>query len=86
MYWASWTLSHLVIVCASSVVCALVCLYPFPSSSFWCILTFFLLAGMALISFSYFVCSLFSTSRIAGPLSTILYTATMMPGFLLYML
>ena len=86
IYWSSWFLTHLCIVLASSVICAIVCLYPFPSSSFLCIFLFFLQAGVALISFSYFICSLFSTSRVAGPLSTIVYTATMMPGFVLYML
>lgn len=82
-YWASWSLTHWSTLAASSVLCAVVGLYPFRHSSFTLMVAFFWSFAAALIAFSYCLSTLFSASRVAGTATQFLYALSMMPGFLL---
>lgn len=46
-------------------------------------LGFFWLYGAALVSYSYAMSTLFSSSRVAGTASQLLYALSMLPGFLM---
>ena len=64
----------------SGVLCALVGTYPFSHSSATVLLAFYWLVALALISFAYFLSTLFSKSRIAGTATTVIYAVSMVPG------
>jgi len=64
----------------SGALCALVGTYPFSHSSATVLLAFYWLVALALISFAYFLSTLFSKSRIAGTATTVIYAVSMVPG------
>eukprot|EP00879_Flechtneria_rotunda_P027764 GHRR01029755.1.p1 GENE.GHRR01029755.1~~GHRR01029755.1.p1 ORF type:complete len:493 (+),score=163.44 GHRR01029755.1:105-1583(+) len=82
-YWWSWSLTHWLTLAVSGLLCDLVGLYPFRHSSFGVMLAFYWLFSAALISFSYFLSTLFSASRVAGTATQFIYALSMIPGFLL---
>ncbi len=79
-YWASWALTHWATLAASGALCAFVGLYPFQNSSFALMLAFYWLFSASLISFSYFLSTLFSASRVAGSATQFIYALSMIPG------
>ena len=79
-YWASWTITHFSNMAVSGVLCALVGTYPFSHSSATVLLAFYWLVALALISFAYFLSTMFSKSRIAGTATTVIYAVSMVPG------
>ena len=79
-YWASWTITHFSNMAVSGVLCALVGTYPFSHSSATVLLLFYWLVALALISFAYFLSTMFSKSRIAGTATTVIYAVSMVPG------
>eukprot|EP00798_Chlamydomonas_sp_ICE-L_P031756 gene31756-6954_t len=81
-YWSSWAITHFSVLMASSTLCALVCLYPFRGSALSILIVFFALFSASLVSFSYFLSTLFSASRVAGSAVPLLYALAMIPGFL----
>ncbi|KXZ53111.1 hypothetical protein GPECTOR_7g1001 [Gonium pectorale] len=81
-YWASWGLTHWTLLALSGALCAVAGTYPFASSSPWLMLAFFWLYGAALVSYSYAMSTMFSSSRVAGTASQLLYALSMLPGFL----
>ncbi len=58
-------------------------MYPFSNSSAGIMLLFFWLYGAALVSYSYCLSTLFSSSRVAGTVVQLLYALSMLPGFVL---
>jgi ATP-binding cassette subfamily A (ABC1) protein 1/ATP-binding cassette subfamily A (ABC1) protein 3 len=66
---------------ASGLLCAVVGLYPFRHSSLALMLAFYWLFSAALISFSYFLSTLFSASRVAGTATQFIYALSMIPGY-----
>ena len=64
----------------SGVLCAVIGLYPFRHSSIFIMLGFYWLLACALISFSYFLSTIFSKSRVAGTVTAVLYALAMIPG------
>ncbi|WIA08739.1 hypothetical protein OEZ85_008162 [Tetradesmus obliquus] len=82
-YWASWSLTHWLTLAASGLLCALVGAYPFRHSSLALMTAFYWLFSAALISFSYFLSTLFTASRVAGTATQFVYALSMIPGFLL---
>lgn len=62
------------------LLCAVISLYPFRHSSFTVLLVVLLLVAGALIAFAYFLSTLFSTSRVAGIATTMLFSLVMVPG------
>ncbi|KAK9828547.1 hypothetical protein WJX72_000707 [[Myrmecia] bisecta] len=82
-YWASWAITHFSTLALSGLLCALIGLYPFTHSDVWLMLAFFWLVAAALISFSYFLSTLFSTSRVAGMATAVIYVVSMVPGYLI---
>lgn len=79
-YWCSWSLTHWITLAASGLLCALVGLYPFRHSSFGLMLAFYWMFSAALISFSYFLSTLFTASRVAGTATQLIYALSMIPG------
>ena len=79
-YWSSWALTHFAVMAASGTICATIGLYPFRHSSFVIMVAFFWLVACALLSFAYFLSTLFSKSRIATTAVALLYSVAMMPG------
>ncbi|KAF6260985.1 hypothetical protein COO60DRAFT_831207 [Scenedesmus sp. NREL 46B-D3] len=82
-YWCSWSLTHWLTLATSGLLCALVGLYPFRHSSLAIMVAFYWLFSAALISFSYFLSTLFTASRVAGTATQLIYALSMVPGFLL---
>ncbi len=82
-YWGSWALTHWLLLAASGALCAAAGAYPFSNSSTLVMLGFFWLYGAALVSYSYAMSTLFSSSRVAGTASQLLYALSMLPGFLM---
>eukprot|EP00891_Asterochloris_glomerata_P006032 jgi/Astpho2/6032/e_gw1.00084.157.1_t len=82
-YWSSWALTHFAVMAASGTICATIGLYPFRHSSFVIMVAFFWLVACALLSFAYFLSTLFSKSRIATTAVALLYSVAMMPGYLM---
>ena len=80
-YWCSWALSHFATLAASMLLCAIISLYPFRHSSFTVLLAILWLVAAALIAFAYFMSTLFSTSRVAGIAAAMLYSLSMVPGW-----
>lgn len=80
-YWWSWSVTHWLTLAASGLLCGLVGLYPFRHSSFALMLAFYWLFSAALISFSYFLSTLFSASRVAGTATQFIYALSMIPGW-----
>ena len=80
-YWCSWALSHFATLAASMLLCAVISLYPFRHSSFTVLLAILWLVAAALIAFAYFMGTLFSTSRVAGIAAAMLYSLSMVPGW-----
>lgn len=62
------------------VGCAVVGTYAFPHTSLGVMLVFYALAALALIAFSYFLSTLFTTQRVAGFASVMIFCAAMLPG------
>ena len=54
--------------------------YPFSHSSLLFMLSFYWLFSAALISFSYFLSTLFTASRVAGTATQLIYALSMIPG------
>jgi ATP-binding cassette subfamily A (ABC1) protein 1/ATP-binding cassette subfamily A (ABC1) protein 3 len=79
-YWWSWSVTHWATLAASGLLCAGVGLYPFRHSALLLMLAFYWLFAAALISFSYFLSTLFSASRVAGTATQFIYALSMMPG------
>jgi len=79
-YWSSWALTHFSTMAVSGILCAVIGLYPFRHSSFAIMLSFYWLLACSLISFSYFLSTIFSKSRIAGTVTAVLYALAMVPG------
>jgi ATP-binding cassette subfamily A (ABC1) protein 1/ATP-binding cassette subfamily A (ABC1) protein 3 len=79
-YWASWSLTHFASLATSSLLCALIGLHVFCHSSFVLLLGFYLLFSAALVPFSYCISTLFSTSRVAGMATLLLYLLAAAPG------
>lgn len=79
-YWWSWSVTHWLTLAASGLLCAAVGLYPFQHSAFGLMLAFYWLFSAALISFSYFLSTLFSASRVAGTATQFIYALSMIPG------
>jgi ATP-binding cassette subfamily A (ABC1) protein 3 len=79
-YWASWGITHWTTMAVSGAICAAIAIYPFKHSDFTVMLVLFWLVALALISFSYFLSTLFSKSRVAGTASAMLYAMAMVPG------
>ena len=79
-YWSSWALTHFSTMAVSGVLCAIIGLYPFRHSSIFIMLGFYWLLACALISFSYFLSTIFSKSRVAGTVTAVLYALAMIPG------
>lgn len=79
-YWASWSLTHWLTLAASGLLCALVGAYPFRHSSLALMTAFYWLFSAALISFSYFLSTLFTASRVAGTATQFVYALSMIPG------
>lgn len=82
-YWSSWALTHFSTMAVSGILCAVIGLYPFRHSSFAIMLSFYWLLACSLISFSYFLSTIFSKSRVAGTVTAVLYALAMVPGFLM---
>lgn len=80
-YWWSWSVTHWLTLAASGLLCAVVGLYPFRHSAFGLMLAFYWLFSAALISFSYFLSTLFSASRVAGTATQFIYALSMIPGW-----
>ncbi|WIA18353.1 hypothetical protein OEZ85_009818 [Tetradesmus obliquus] len=81
-YWASWALTHFTSLAASSMLCALLGRAIFPLSSWGLLLAFYLLLSAAL-PFSYFISTWFSSSRVAGMATLLIYVLAALPGLLL---
>ncbi|KAF5833388.1 hypothetical protein DUNSADRAFT_10320 [Dunaliella salina] len=81
-YWGSWFLTHWVSLLVSGILCSLVGTYPFSHTSIAVMILFFSLFTASLVFFSYFMSTLFSTSRVAGTAAQLLYAISMLPGFL----
>lgn len=82
-YWASWALAHWAVMAASGALCALVGLYPFRHTSFALMLAFYWLLSAALVGFAYCLSTLFASTRVAGPMTALLYALAMLPGWLM---
>eukprot|EP00873_Tetraselmis_striata_P005020 jgi/Tetstr1/425284/TSEL_015736.t1 len=82
-YWASWALTHFTTLFISGIGCAVVGMYPFPHTSLSVMLVFYALSSLALIAFSYFLSTLFSTQRVAGFATIVFFAAAMLPGYLI---
>eukprot|EP00884_Botryococcus_braunii_P008389 jgi/Botrbrau1/17551/Bobra.0739s0002.1 len=82
-YWASWAITHWATMAVSGTICASIAIYPFKHSDFTVMLCLFWLVALSLISFSYFLSTLFSKSRIAGTAAAMLYAMAMVPGYLM---
>lgn len=78
-YWASWALTHFTSLAASSMLCALLGRAIFPLSSWGLLLAFYLLLSAAL-PFSYFISTWFSSSRVAGMATLLIYVLAALPG------
>ena len=79
-YWASWTITHFSNMAVSGVLCAIVGTYPFSHSSATVLLLFYWLVALALVSYAYFLSTMFSKSRIAGTAASAIYAVSMVPG------
>lgn len=64
----------------AGIGCAVVGMYPFPHTSLSVMLVFYALSSLALIAFSYFLSTLFSTQRVAGFATIVFFAAAMLPG------
>ncbi|PNG99270.1 ATP-binding cassette sub-family A member 5, partial [Tetrabaena socialis] len=82
-YWASWGLTHWTLLALSGALCAAAGTYPFANSSAAIMLAFFWLYAAALVSYSYTLSTLFTSSRVAGTAAQLLYALSMLPGFVL---
>ena len=82
-YWGSWAVTHWSVLAASGLLCALAGTYPFEHSSLGLMLAFFWLYAGALVSFGYWLSTLFSSSRVAGTATQLLYALAMVPGFVM---
>jgi ATP-binding cassette subfamily A (ABC1) protein 1/ATP-binding cassette subfamily A (ABC1) protein 3 len=80
-YWCSWSLTHWLTLATSGLLCALVGLYPFRHSSLALMAAFYWLFSAALISSSYFLSTLFTSSRVAGTATQLVYALSMIPGW-----
>ena len=79
-YWGSWTITHFSNMAVSGVLCAVIGTYPFSHSSAAVLLSFYWLVALALISYAYFLSTMFSKSRIAGTAASAIYAVSMVPG------
>jgi hypothetical protein len=79
-YWGSWGTTHWCTLAVSGLMCALIARTPFPHTSFALMVAFLWLFAAALVAFSYWLSTLFTTSRVAGPVTQLLYATSMMPG------
>lgn len=79
-YYASWALTHWATLAASGLLCALAGMYPFRYSSLAVMVAFFWLFAAALVAASYFLATLFATSRVAGTATQLIYALSMIPG------
>jgi hypothetical protein len=61
-------------------MCALTGLHIFSHSSFLLLLGFYLAFSTALVPFSYCLSTLFSTSKVAGMATLLLYLLSALPG------
>ncbi|GAX84392.1 hypothetical protein CEUSTIGMA_g11814.t1 [Chlamydomonas eustigma] len=82
-YWLSWALTHWTTLMVSGLICTAMCAYPFPKTSSVLLAAFFGLLSAALISFSYFLSTLFPTARIAGTAAQLAYAMAVLPGFII---
>jgi hypothetical protein len=80
-YWGSWAATHWATLAASGLLCALAGTYPFQHTSLAIMVAFFWLFAAALVAFSYCLSTLFSSSRVAGTATQLLYALSMMPGW-----
>jgi ATP-binding cassette subfamily A (ABC1) protein 1/ATP-binding cassette subfamily A (ABC1) protein 3 len=79
-YWSSWALTHWVTLATSGLLCAAVGWYPFRHSSLALMAAFYCLFSAALISYSYWLSTWFSSSRVAGTATQFVYALSMLPG------
>jgi len=82
-YWASWTITHFSTLYLSGIGCAVVGTYAFPHTELSVMLMFYALSALALITFSYFLSTLFSKQRVAGFAAVMIFCAAMLPGYLM---
>jgi hypothetical protein len=63
-YWGSWFLTHFSTLVLSSVLMALLGMYPFQYTSPVIMLIFYLELSLAMISFGYFISTLFNRAQV----------------------
>ncbi|BDA45751.1 probable ATP-binding cassette sub-family A member 3 [Coccomyxa sp. Obi] len=82
-YWSAWALTHFTTMAVSGALCAAIALYPFPHTDPLLMLALLWLTAAALLSFAYFLSTLFAKSRVAGMASAMLYAVAMVPGYIM---
>lgn len=79
-YWSAWALTHFATMALSGAFGAAIALYPFPHTDPLLMLALLWLTAAALLSFAYFLSTLFAKARVAGMASAMLYAVAMVPG------